>query len=162
FECGNSVSYCLRLPDGVGLQSLSNLRDGVIASLTAVDRSTTYHGWDDFRDTLRGILERESACVEEKHPRVNAPDHHRRRNPDDHADHRATADALRTFVAGAYRRAWWVSYHIAKRPANLDRSAVILKRRLFEAYSRKVLDETTANGRRIYPNETEWSWWGSR
>src|SRR4051794_24564258 len=29
-ECGNSTSYCLRLPDGVGSQSLSNLRDGVI------------------------------------------------------------------------------------------------------------------------------------
>ena len=137
FDCGSSTSYCLRLPDGVGPQSLSNLRDGAIATLAAVDHSTTYHGWVDFRNTLREILERESSLINARYPWVNAPDYHRLRNPDDHADHQASADALRSFAAGTYRRAWWVSYATARRPPNLDRPAVILKRRLFDAYSRR-------------------------
>lgn len=162
FECGSSVSYCLRLPDGVGPQSLSGLRDGTISDLTAVDQSTTYHGWDDFRRTLEAVLRRESRLGSAPHPWINAPDYHRQRNPEDHADHQATADALRSFVAGVYRRAWWVSYSIARRPPNLETAAVILKRRLFDAYSLRVLEETAANGRRIHPNEAEWSWWGDR
>src|SRR3954452_22050254 len=68
FECGSSTSYCLRLPDGVGSRSLSNLRDGVIPTLTAVDSSTSYSGWDDFRSTLRVILERERSLTDTPHP----------------------------------------------------------------------------------------------
>jgi hypothetical protein len=162
FECGRTISYCLRLPDGVGDRSLSGLRAGIIPSLTALDHSTTYHGWDDFRDTLRGIMEIESSFGRPGHPWVNAPDYHRVRNPNDHLDHQATADALWSFVAGTYRRAWWVSYDIMNRPPNLDGAAIARKRRLFDAYATTVREETTANGEPIHPNETEWGWWGNR
>jgi hypothetical protein len=162
WECGNSASYCLRLPDGVGTRSLSNLRDGVVPGLNAVDRSTTYHGWDDFVGTIRELLAMECSLVSARHPWVNAPDYDRRRNPREHPDHEATGDALRAFLAGTYRRAWWVGHDAWRLPPNLDEAATLRKRKLFEAYSQTIVRETTANGRRIPPNETEWRWWGDR
>jgi hypothetical protein len=162
WECGNSASYCLRLPDGVGPRSLSNLRDGAIPGLTAVDGSTTYRGWDDLVGTLRELLALESSLVAGHSPWVNAPDYDRRRNPREHPDHEATGDAFRSFLAGMYRRAWWVGHDTSRRPPNLDGTAILRKRKLFEAYSQAIIGETTANGRRVPPNETEWLWWGDR
>src|SRR5262249_15815420 len=152
----------LRLPDGVGTPSLSNLRDRVIPSLTAVDESTTYRGWDDFVGTLRQLLAMESSFVATRYPWVNAPDYDRRRNPREHPDHDATADASRSFLAGTYRRAWWVGHDTSRRPPNLDGPAIVRKRKLFEAYSQAIVRETTTNGRRVPPNEAEWLWWGDR
>jgi hypothetical protein len=162
YECGNAADYCLRLPDGVGIQSLSNLRDGVIDSLTAVDHSTTYEGWEDFWLTLQDIMETERIAAGLAHPWVNAGDYNSVRNPGDHDDHKATADALRKFVYPTYRRAWFVTDDTRNRPANLSGSAYANKRILFDAYADAVLAETTKNGNPTPANETEWNWWGNR
>lgn len=162
YACGNSGSYFLRLPDGIAPQSLSSLRDGTIGSLTAVDHSTTYTGWADFCQTLRSILQVETAASTSVNPWVNAPDYNPARNPGDHADHRATADALRSFVATAYNRAWWVSYDSQNRPPNLSGTPYAQKKKLFDAYGSSVLQSTTANGAPVQPNATEWGWWGAR
>jgi hypothetical protein len=162
WECGNSASYCLRLPDGVGTQSLSNLRDGVISSLTAIDHSTTYTGWTDFRQTLQAILQTETAASTSVNPWLNAPDYNTARNPNDHSDHRATADALRHFVSSGYGRAWWVSYDAQNRPVNLSGTPYNQKKAVFDAYGNSVLQSTTKNGSPVQPNATEWALWGAR
>ena len=64
YSCANSVVYCMRLPDGnidgvgfpsTGNNSLAKLRDAN-APIIAVDGSTTYRSWEDFCNTLEGIL----------------------------------------------------------------------------------------------------------
>ncbi|NOT84664.1 MAG: hypothetical protein HOP02_07805 [Methylococcaceae bacterium] len=163
YECANTANYCLRLPDSIGINSLKNLRDGVIDSLTAIDHSTTYYGWADFWLTLQEILETERVAIGSDHPWVNASDYNSVRNPGDHADHKATADALREFVANTYRRAWFASsYIVSEWPPNLDGAAYASKRAVFEAYSEAVLIETTKNGVPKYATEGEWDWWGDK
>lgn len=162
YECGNAANYCLRLPGGAGTQSLSSLRDGAIGSLTAVDHSTTYEGWEDFWLTLQNIMETERIAAGSTHPWVNAGDYSCVRNPGDHGDHQATADALREFVAPTYRRVWFVTNDTRNRPANLSGIAYANKKSLFDAYADAVLAETTKNGNPTPANETEWNWWGDR
>jgi hypothetical protein len=64
----NTVSYFLRLPDGnikgegfedTGFQSLLRLRSGAIGTMTAIDGSAVYRGWDDLARTLRAIVDAE-------------------------------------------------------------------------------------------------------
>ncbi len=162
FSCGNSVSYCLRLPDNDAPNSLENLRAGVISSLRSVDDSAVYRDWEDFVFTLKAILAIETLGGNNAHPWVNAPDYNATRNPGDHADHKATADALQTFVSEFYNRAWWATYDTSNRSPNLSGSRLAQKRAMFDAYSNEVLSQTTANGVPHSPNETEWNWWGDK
>jgi LmbE family N-acetylglucosaminyl deacetylase len=160
YETSYWACYCLRLPDG-GLdgngfpatenRSLSRLQAGQIASLTTVDNSATYSGWQSVPETLKAIFARERLDATTTRPWVNASDHDRTANPNDHPDHYATADALRSFDTG-YSWAWWVSYDSRDRPANVSGFDYDAKRLLFAAYGK------TTGG----VNETEWGWWGAR
>lgn len=124
----NAIGYFLRLPDGdasgtgfagTGFQSLKRLADGNIATLTAVDGSTAYHGWSDLVATLREIIKYERAQaplvqlnVAELDPRIN---------PADHSDHLMTAHGALAAVAdmACVRRAYYVDYASSKLPENL-------------------------------------------
>ena len=81
----NSASYFLRLPDGqyrsgkgypaTNNESLTQLRDDG-KPVSAVDKSTTYATWADFRQTLQAIMDLERTLVpSDNHPLVNAPDY---------------------------------------------------------------------------------------
>jgi len=171
YTCGNSASYFLRLPDGdirtgtgyvaTGFQSIEQLRDSN-KPVTAVDKSTTYTGWQDFCLTLKDILESERTRAGATHPRVNAGDYDDACDPDDHYDHRATADALRSFAAGTYERLWWVGYDSQNRPENLSGQALANKKAVFFGYGAEVLARTTLNGNPVQPSEGEWKLWGAR
>jgi hypothetical protein len=171
YSCGNSVSYFLRLPDGdirtgkgyaaTGFQSLEQLRDNT-KPVTAVDRSTTYATWQDFCLTLKAIVESEKERAAVAHPRINAGDYDAACDPEDHYDHRATADALRTFAAGTYERVWWVGYDTRNRPENLSSPALENKKVVFFGYGKEVLNQTTLNGNPAQPSEEEWKLWGAR
>lgn len=167
YTCENSHSYFLRLPDGntnnsgfpsTGQQTLSKLRDGEIGSLSAVDGSEVYTGWDDFRDTLRAILTLERGGATNPRPWINASDYDRAADPNDHPDHYATADALRMFAeADGYQRLWWVSYRTQELPPNLHGFALDTKRLLFYAYGYGIQRQIGEP-----PNDTEWAWWGAK
>jgi len=171
YTCGNSASYFLRLPDGdirtgkgypaTGFQSIEQLRDGN-KPVTAVDKSTTYSSWQDFCLTLKDILESERTRAGATHPRVNAGDYDVACDPDDHYDHRATADALRSFAGGTYERVWWVGYDSKNRPENLSAQALENKKTVFLGYGIKVLEQTTLNANPVQPSEGEWKLWGAR
>lgn len=125
----NAVGYFLRLPDGdasgagfpgTGFQSLKRFADGDIGTLSAIDGSTSYHGWTDLVATLREIItyERGQAPLVQ----LNVADPDANINPADHSDHLMTAkaalDAARNM--SCVRRVYYVDYASAKLPENLD------------------------------------------
>jgi hypothetical protein len=162
YGCGEVTAYCLRLPDGgldnagfpaTGNTTLGKLEAGAIPSLRAVDGSTTYTSWTDLCATLRALCAHERQASGTVAPWINASDPNRTLNPGDHPDHYAVADAITTFAAtDGYQRAWWVSYDVRNREANLNDFPLATKRFLFEGYG------WTTGG----PNEDEWSWWGPK
>jgi hypothetical protein len=104
---GPTVSYFLRLPDGnmdgdgydsTGLQSLRRLHEGAIQSITAIDASATYRGWDDLTRTLRDLIDRERGHATKVW--VNVPDTDVTKNPGDHSDHQQTASGVLEAVRG--------------------------------------------------------------
>jgi len=96
------------------------------------------------------------------HPRISAGDYDAACNPGDHYDHRATAEALRSFAAGIYERVWWVGYDTRHRPENLSGQALENKKTIFFAYGREILNRTTEGGNPALPSEGEWKMWGAR
>ena len=122
-----AIGYFLRLPDGdatgtgfagTGFQSLKRLADGKIDTLSAIDGSTTYHGWGDLVATVRDIIayERGQAPLVQ----LNVADPDARINPADHSDHLMTAkaalDAARDM--SCVRRLYYVDYASSKLPEN--------------------------------------------
>lgn len=124
----NTIGYFLRVPDGngtgegfagTGFQSLKRFAAGKIATLTAIDGSTTYHGWSDLVATVREILAFERGAA----PRVqlNVADPDARLNPGDHSDHLMTAKMALAAAdkMNCVRRAYYVDYASSKLPINL-------------------------------------------
>lgn len=123
----NTVAYFLRLPDGnpegtgyavTGYQSLKRLAAGEIATMTAIDGSATYRGWDDLIATLRGLIEAERGPTSRLE--LHVPEGDATLNPGDHADHMSTAQAARDATHGmTARHIHHVGYASAQRPENL-------------------------------------------
>lgn len=174
YRAGSWRAWFLRLPDGnvdgsgfasTGFQSLPKLRDGQLPGMdslpTAAIPAQRYSSWADVVQTLRAIVSLERRGATNPHPWVNASDYNRARNPGDHPDHYATADALRSFVGqDGCNRAWWVSYDTADRPANLSGTALANKRRLY--YDGYVDLATRIMGRKPPECDAEWNRWGAR
>jgi hypothetical protein len=125
----NTVSYFLRLPDGnplgtgyydTSFQSLRRLGEGAIETMTAIDGSTSYQGWNDLVATVRAIVyfERERAGLIQ----INVAELDPRINPRDHSDHLMTAMAALDAVAPLHcvRRVHYVDYASAQLPENLN------------------------------------------
>lgn len=125
----DTVAYFLRLPDGspagtgyadTGYQSLTRLATGQIDTLSAIDGTTSYRGWNDLVATLRSIIGFERGHAPTVHLHIPEPDP--TINPDDHADHFMTAKAALDAaegLAGACRLCH-VGYASGKLPENLD------------------------------------------
>ena len=99
----NTISYFLRLPDGnprgtgypsTGSVSLEKLRLGLIPTLSAVDGSATYIGWNDLVDTLEMLVRSEllgsGATTSGLFFQESVPKHNR----GDHADHLSSGRAM--------------------------------------------------------------------
>lgn len=123
----NTVTYFLRVPDGnpegtgypeTGGQSLRRLAASEIDTLSSIDHSTIYRGWDDLVTTLRAILRHERADLVQ----VNVADLDQQINPNDHSDHLMTAKAALEAAAGleAVRRVHYRGYGSSALPDNLD------------------------------------------
>ncbi len=125
----DTVSYFLRLPDGdpegtgyasTGWQSLKRLHEGAVKSMAAIDHSTTYQGWADLRDTLRGLIDRERGAA--TNVWVNLPDTDVKKNTGDHADHQHMAQGVLEAIAGlpCINKAFYLDYVTASLPENLS------------------------------------------
>lgn len=170
YVCANTVIYFMRLPDGgsgtgypsTNFESLSQLRDSG-KSITAVDGSATYVSWNDFCDTLLAIIQVERADISDEHPWINAGDYSATTNPGDHPDHKATADAVRSFAdLNQFNRAWFLTYCIRGCSENLRGDGLEHKKTTFDEYGNEVLRVTTSNGNPVDPMVGEWIDWGAR
>jgi hypothetical protein len=125
----NTIAYFLRVPDGdasgagfagTGFQSLKRLADGDIATLSAVDGSTVYHGWSDLVTTMQAIVnyERDDAPLVQ----INVAETDPKINPADHSDHLMTAKAALDAAANmsCVRRVYYVDYASSRLPENLN------------------------------------------
>ena len=138
---GNTESHFLRLPDGrrsgTGFalhshESLRRLRARRIASISAVDGSTSYSNWADLVSTV-GVLIGESS--RDRIVTIHTSDPSVVVNPHDHFDHRMAG----LLVADSRRKNRWnvvyyAGYALATRAANRSRDQARLKTALFLAY----------------------------
>ncbi|HXO84923.1 MAG TPA: fibronectin type III domain-containing protein, partial [Gemmatimonadales bacterium] len=113
----NVVTYYMHLPDGngegqgYGLGSLALLRTGGVASLTAIDGTTTYTSWADVLATMQALVASETAGQADIDVAVHVHDWDVNLNGGDHSDHRTTGDLMREAAVGrAWNLFWYIGY----------------------------------------------------
>jgi LmbE family N-acetylglucosaminyl deacetylase len=139
---GIAVAYYLRLPDGAtsgegfgGRGSMSLLRDGGIATLTAMDGSTQYNTWADLTSTIGAIVDLESSNASAPAVVVNAPEYDRVANAGDHPDHLATADLVQAAsLSRSWNLNWYEGYRTQFLTVNLTQAQHDIKVTAFYGY----------------------------
>ena len=158
----HTTSYFLRLPDGnldsngferYNHESLPRLKDAEIPKITAVDKSTTYHSWEDFYKTIEAIILYESAEIPEISLNYLNPD--KAANPDDHPDHAATGHAIQQVASGStFIQNLFVGYSVNNADNKLGDHDLFWKAAMFAAYEKTVFDlsgySTLREGLEIY------------
>ncbi|HST06650.1 MAG TPA: PIG-L family deacetylase [Gemmatimonadaceae bacterium] len=136
-----TISWFLRLPDGrrngagfarYGNQSLRKLRRTASASITAVDRSATYHGWADLVGTVADLARGSETSGT---PILHTTDPSIAINPHDHFDHRMAGFLVQDVRRAQNWKAWYyVGYALSTRAANRSADQSRKKTLLFRAY----------------------------
>ena len=172
YACGHAILYFLRCNDGgkqgegfplSGHRSISQLRD-TGKTLKTADGSTRYRDWHDFCHTLAKIIERERCLLSPSKTAhqslIHCGDYSPISNPGDHADHQATADAVRSFATSeGYARAWFLTYSSRRCDDNLPLMIANKKEQLFKAYGEEL---GRLMGKKSAFNLEEWNWWGRK
>jgi hypothetical protein len=136
------VAYYMRLPDGgptgegyVGRGSMAQLRDGLRATLTTIDSTTTYTSWSDLIGTVQAIADTEGAGQAAPNIVVNTLEYDRTLNAGDHTDHLATADLSHT-ISGARNWIfnWFIGWPAQQLAVNLTQAQHDVKQAAFYAY----------------------------
>jgi len=139
-------SYFLRLPDGKrngagfsrhDFQSLRKLRGKKIATITAIDGSTTYSGWEDLMATASKLIGSSSATRDNA---IHASDPSIAANPHDHFDHRMAGllvDDLRRKERWTNAQ-YYAGYALASRAANRSPDQARVKTAIFLAYDNEM------------------------
>lgn len=151
WKADNVACYFLRLPDGnldgSGFsryyhESLSKLKAAQIPAITAVDNSSTYSNWDDFCTTLQTIIHFESEGTQDVHLNFLNPDNSI--NPNDHNDHIATGEAVKSIdtIAGL-KQSLFVGYSVGEQKQKLSAEELFWKAGMFAAYEKSVWDHSS-------------------
>ena len=172
YTCNNTVSYFMRLPDGgdgagypaTGNISLKKLMTESVY-IRAVDNSTQYENWDDFRSTLKAILDSEKCeRLSSTIPWINVADYDPKENPGDHYDHHYTSLAVKDF--SPYNFAYYLTYCTKDKAPNLQGDPLANKQKTFEGYKISYIDEMVKNGANREEYESgcnkEWQEWGDK
>lgn len=143
---GATMSFFLRLPDGrrngagferYSRESLRKLRTRRIVTITAVDGSATYSGWNDLVETVGELIgsnrQNINAMVHTTDPSVTI-------NPHDHFDHRMAG----LLVTDARKSRGWdatyyLGYALATRAANRSTAQARTKSVIFRAYDAEMI-----------------------
>jgi hypothetical protein len=148
WAANNAICYFLRLPDGnidgsgfskYNYQSLPKFSNGIINSITAIDNSTTYRDWTDLCNTLQTIIQTESggisiSCINYQNPCISA-------NPNDHADHIATGQAIQAIGNLSHvPQALFAGYNSGNETTMMNETEYFWKAGMFAAYEKAVLD----------------------
>lgn len=147
---GNAVCYFLRLPDGnvtgngfssQGYQSLQKLYRRQISSIKPLDGSTLYHGWQDFVNTLQGIIDNEVDGFSSV--KINHPETNKTINPGDHSDHRTTGIAVQAIPKyNQYNNFSYIGYNLRNYPVDLWGEDLFWKIAQFAVYDKTLSDLT--------------------
>ncbi len=124
----NAVAYFLRLPDGSpngsgysreGFRSLQRLFNGAVSNISAIDNSTTYNSLSDLENTLRTIVELESASLNNLN--INVGDDDIVINPGDHSDHIYSSKIMQNIAhaIGGVTVNLYTEYETGSRPQNV-------------------------------------------
>lgn len=139
-------SYFLRLPDGKrngagfarhDFQSLRRLRGKKITSITAIDGSTRYRGWEDLVATVSKLIGSSSTTRDNA---IHASDPSIAANPHDHFDHRMAGllvEDLRKRERWANTQ-YYIGYALASRAANRSPDQAREKTAIFLAYDNEM------------------------
>ena len=134
FDYKNTRTYLLRLPDGfprgqypVGMYQL---RTGKTNNLFSIDSLISVDHWDKLVGVVQAIVEHESSGMEEIW--INAAERDSTLNPGDHFDHLHASlladEASKNLCAN---KRYFVEYHTAELPVNLDEEVIRVKKWLF-------------------------------
>lgn len=171
WSANNATFYFLRLPDG-GLnghgfsnydnQSLGKLERGETDNLRAVEKSTTYHTWSDFYETLQTIILFESKEIPQISIHYLNPD--TVANPGDHADHVATGRAVQKMpVVSTFKQFLYLGYRVGNVPGDIEKSELFWKVGMFAAYEKAVFDKSGYSTlKESIPTYIKWSLSGAR
>jgi LmbE family N-acetylglucosaminyl deacetylase len=143
---GNTESYFLRLPDGkrngagfvrYNSQSLRKLRGKKIATMSAIDGSATYRGWEDLTATTNKLIGSSTAgartVVHSSDPSIAA-------NPHDHFDHRMAGLLVNDLrKKERWNAQYYAGYALATRAANRSSDQVREKTAIFLAYENEMV-----------------------
>ena len=150
WSANNAISYFVRLPDGNlggdgfaknNHQSLTALKDGRIETITAIDHSSSYGDWSDLSFTLQAIIEFESKGIDEVSINYLSPDVDQ--NPNDHADHIATGQALQQMsIVSNLNQALFIGYSVEAVNNELAPTDLFWKAGMFAAYEKTVFDNS--------------------
>lgn len=106
YHYDNTVSYFLRLPDGMGdgkgnnatgKTSLEKLKGASISMMDSVDGSASYANWKELVRTLRTLIETEAAGIPSVTANFQDPDP--AANQGDHSDHTYTGFLTQAAIA---------------------------------------------------------------
>lgn len=149
WSASRATSYFLRLPDGNldgkgfssnHYQSLSKFRKGEMEKIAAVDFSTSYSSWQDLMGTIEAIIRFESEDITDITIHYQDPD--RERNPNDHADHIATGQAIQQlpFISN-FEQLLYTGYSVsANNEKQMTEEELFWKTGMFSAYEKTVYD----------------------
>lgn len=150
WSVNNATCYFLRLPDGnldgngfsaQHYQSLTRLKERQIRTITAVDNSATYSDWLALYTTLHRIILSESYGMQNIWINYLNPD--TRTNPNDHADHIATGQAIQAMpVISGLHQALFTGYNIGNGQENLHLTDLFWKIGMFATYEKTVFDSS--------------------
>jgi hypothetical protein len=151
YTYNNTISYFLRLPDGnrlgtgyqaTGSASLEKLRLGLVPTLSAVDGSTTYVGWNDLVDTLEMLVRGELLGSGATHSELFFQDGATNRNPGDHSDHMNTGLAMDVVASRmpCLSATRFVDYHSRRLAVNLSHADSLNKAAVFAVTVSGVTD----------------------
>ena len=122
--------YFLHIPE-----PLSGLHDAAPVTPLWPEDAPAYGSWSEFVGTLESILLEEARGAEEPMA-VHAADPDPSANPDDHADHTLTSQAVRE-IANRHRQfrpVWYSTYSNRHKPENIDGSQADDQRSAIYAY----------------------------
>jgi Secretion system C-terminal sorting domain/Fibronectin type III domain len=144
----NTVNYFLRLPDGgaagsgypqTGNASLQKLNTGGIASITAVDGSSTYTGWNDITNTIASIINLENGI---NATYINTPSVNPAYNPAENSDHfyagAAAQNAVSLFSWAGINE--FICTSSSSLPVNLSTDNFLNSCAIFSVYSYPLLE----------------------
>jgi hypothetical protein len=150
WSVNNIKCYFLRLPDGNlngsgyekhAHQSLPKFKSSGINFITAVDDTTSYKNWFDLCNTLQAIIQHESSNNSTVWINYLNPDPNL--NPNDHADHKATGEAIQAIpLISNFNQALFVGYNSTNNTDILDPVHLFWKAGMFATYEKCVFDTT--------------------